>query len=100
MIIINHTLSFAPEIEKEAITWIKAEYIPLLKACPVTLNALFYEVILEQTDAQTTFALQVLFRTKEEHKIFCDMHKEDFAQVLYLKFTNNFGAFTTTLKEV
>lgn len=99
MIIINHTLSFVPEIEQEAILWMKQTYITLLQACPVTNKVLFCKVIAD-ADIPDSYALQIHFNETESHTIFCNKHETEFLQALALKFTNNFGIFSSTLEEV
>ena len=42
MIVVNETISFAETIQDAALNWIKTDYMPLLKACPVVLSVEFF----------------------------------------------------------
>ena len=94
MIVINLTMSFADE--SMAVEWLKKEYIPLLKACPVVKSADLYSVAVQQ-GADNTFALQIRFGSQEHYNMYQSRYQDDFDAVLFAKFTNQFGVFKTVL---
>ncbi len=100
MYIINNTISFAPQIEKDAISWIKSTYIPLLESCPIVTQTFFAKVHSNVEDAQLNFVIQTFFANEKDYTTFCEKYKNDFAQALLLKLGNNFGVFTTVLEKL
>lgn len=96
MIIINTTLSFADEIQSNAIEWLKTDYMPLLKACPL-VNSVDLFSIEAQQGADDCFALQIRFNSTESFTMYKAKFQQDFEAALYAKFTNQFGMFKTIL---
>lgn len=94
MIVINLTMSFADE--KSAVDWLKNDYIPLLKACPVVTAAELFSVEVQQ-GADNTYALQIRFNSQEGFAMYKSRFEKDFEAALHAKFTNQFGVFKTIL---
>ncbi len=96
MIVVNETISFAETIQDAALNWIKTDYMPLLKACPVVLSVAFFQVETQQ-GADDTFALQIRFNTQEAYSQYTSLFQRDFDGALFAKFGNQFGIFKTIL---
>ena len=96
MIVVNETMSFADTIQNAALDWIKTEYMPLLKACPVVMTVEFFQVETQQ-GADDTFALQIRFNSKEAYSQYTSMFQRDFDGALFARFGNQFGIFKTIL---
>ncbi len=99
MTIINNTISFAPQIQDEAIIWLKDVYVQLFVACPIVERAKLLQIE-KQGDADDCFALQIQFSSKENYTRYKEKYAPDFDQILTQKFQNMFGVFTTVLHEV
>lgn len=99
MILVNHTLSFANEIECEAKNWIQNTYKPLLEACPHTHEVLFCKLT-SDAEVADTYVLQIRFSHKQEYEKFQHSYEQDFLHSLFLKFNNNFGIFSSTLEQI
>lgn len=99
MIIVNLTLSFADTIQQSALAWIKQEYIPLLKSCPLVTSSNLYQVNAQQ-GADDCFALQICFNSNEQFESFQNAYQTDFESALFAKFTNQFGMFKTILRSI
>ena len=99
MILINHTLSFATEIEEESIQWIQKTYKPLLESCPFIHEVLFCRLTSDE-EIQDTYVIQIRFTNKKEYTSFHTQYEHDFMNVLYARFQNNFGIFTSKLEHL
>ncbi|MDR2962629.1 MAG: DUF4286 family protein [Bacteroidales bacterium] len=99
MTIINNTLSFAPHIQEDAITWLKTVYVHLFSACPLVQHARLLQIE-HQGDAEDCFALQIHFAQKEHYTQYKEKYAPDFEQIFTAKFQNMAGIFSTVLHEV
>ena len=99
MILINHTLSFATEIEQESIHWIQETYKPLLESCPLINEVLFCRLTSDE-EIQDTYVIQIRFLDKHNYTNFQTRYEHDFTHALYARFKNNFGVFTSKLEHL
>ncbi len=99
MILINHTLSFATDIEQESVQWLQATYKPLLEACPLVSEVLLCRLT-SDAEVQDTYVIQIRFLNTENHTVFHEKYEYDFMCVLHAKFQNNFGIFTSKLEHL
>jgi hypothetical protein len=99
MILANHTLSFAPEIEKEAITWIHDEFKPLVASCPHTSEVLFCRLT-SDSEVTDTYVIQIRFPDSKEYDLYNTYFHTIYIEKLFQKFTNKFVIFSSTLEDV
>lgn len=99
MTIINNTISFAPQIQNEAIEWVKNIYVALFTACPIVERAQLLQIE-KQGDTEDCFALQIHFSSQQNYNTYKEKYAADFDQILGQKFQNTMGIFTTVLHEV
>ena len=99
MILINHTLSFATDIEQESIQWLQTKYKPVREAW-VHVSEVLLCRLTSDAEVQDTYVIQIRFLNTENHTVFHEKYEYDFMCVLHAKFQNNFGIFTSKLEHL
>jgi hypothetical protein len=101
MIIYNVTLSIHPEIEKEALTWLRQVHIPEVMATHLFVEFNMYKVILDHTEKNyNSYAIQYTLDSWAKF----DEYNEKFASALREKTLQKYGdnilAFRTFLEKM
>ncbi|MCY7360059.1 MAG: DUF4286 family protein [Rudanella sp.] len=100
MILFNITYSIEPKIEREWLRWMKAEYLPMVKATTLTSNVKILKLLTELDNGTVTYSLQIFFMAMENflsyHHTFADGHQLKVDEL----FANKYTTFRTLLEEV
>ena len=99
MILINHTLSFANEIEKEAKNWIQSSFTQNVEKCPHVREVLFCKLT-SDAEVTDTYVIQIRFSNENDYNIYKAKFEQEFMQLLFQKFYNKFGIFSSTLEQI
>ncbi len=99
MILYNTTYSVAQEVATDWLRWIKAFYLPAVKATGLTVDHRLLRLLTELDNGGVTYSLQLNFESRTEYETYLAQHAETMQQRIQHRFGGQFVSFDTLLED-